>query len=351
MPARSPPPSSCARQERISIGSRRIFCFASSDLRHPSQICAVRLRLLYAVTISALRPRHFCAGQDCRSLHRRCRRCFCAGGCHCGQSHGDLDYLQQVSASAAQDLRQLIHVGLLSAAAPLVCLVSLISIGFNIATNAIVVNITLDGQNYPEWAFCVETALRGHGLLFHLTDAAPVLADDRRNAADIKTWQLNDGKVMAAMVNSVKPSMIMSLSKFKTAKAIWSHLKERFVQDSGALLHTLMQQTHVIEQNDMSIDEYYSAFDRLMSALTSMVPACTADPCPAHKFIEKFFTYRFVMGVRAEFDSLRARLLQGSDTLTMAKALSDLLAEETRLNSLSSTGGNTHSVLATAQKP
>ena len=79
------------------------------------------------------------------------------------------------------------------------------------ATNAIVVNITLDGQNYPEWAFCVETALIGHGLLFHLTDAAPVLADDRRNAADIKTWQLNDGKVMAAMVNSVKPSMIMSV--------------------------------------------------------------------------------------------------------------------------------------------
>eukprot|EP00267_Zea_mays_P051312 XP_020404239.1 uncharacterized protein LOC103647952 [Zea mays] len=214
----------------------------------------------------------------------------------------------------AQELRQLVQVELLSAAAPLVCLVSLISIEFNMATNAIVVNITLDGQNYPEWAFYVETALRGHGLLFHLTDVAPVLADDRRNAADIKTWQLNDGKVMAAMVNSVKPSMIMSLSKFKTAKAIWSHLKERFVQDSGALLHTLMQQTHVIEQNDMSIDEYYSAFDRLMSALTSMVPACTADPCPAHKFIGKFFTYRFVMGVRAEFDSLCARLLQGSDT-------------------------------------
>jgi hypothetical protein len=35
----------------------------------------------------------------------------------------------------------------------------------------------------------------------------------------------------------------------------------------------------------------------------------------------------------------------------MAKALSDLLAEETCLNSLSSTGSNTHSVLAAAQKP
>jgi hypothetical protein len=80
----------------------------------------------------------------------------------------------------AQDLRQLVQVGLLSAVAPLVCLVSgllfsLIFIEFNMATNAIVVNITLDGQNYPEWAFCVETALRGHGLLFHLTDAASFL--------------------------------------------------------------------------------------------------------------------------------------------------------------------------------
>jgi hypothetical protein len=35
----------------------------------------------------------------------------------------------------------------------------------------------------------------------------------------------------------------------------------------------------------------------------------------------------------------------------MVKALSDLFAEETRLNSLSSTSTNTHSVLAAAQKP
>ena len=33
---------------------------------------------------------------------------------------------------------------------------------------AIVINITLDGPNYLEWAFSVETALRGVGLLFHL---------------------------------------------------------------------------------------------------------------------------------------------------------------------------------------
>ena len=67
-----------------------------------------------------------------------------------------------------------------------------------------------------------------------------------------------------------------------------------------------MQQTHVIEQNDMTIDDYYSAFDLLMSSLLSMVPACATNPCLAHKFIEKFFTYRFVMGVQTEYDSLHA---------------------------------------------
>jgi hypothetical protein len=109
-----------------------------------------------------------------------------------------------------------------------------------------------------------------------------------------------------------------------------------------------MQQTHVIEQNDMSIDEYYSAFDRLMGSLTCMVPECSADSCPAHKFIEKFFTYRFVMGVRAEYDSIRTRLLHSSSDLTMANALSDLLAKETRLKSLSSTVS--HGVLVASRR-
>ncbi|PVH64418.1 hypothetical protein PAHAL_2G263400 [Panicum hallii] len=113
-----------------------------------------------------------------------------------------------------------------------------------------------------------------------------------------------------------------------------------------------MQQIHVIEQGDMSIDDYYSAYDRLMGSLTSMVNECTAADCPAHKFIEKFLTYRFVMGVKPEFDSIRTRLLHNSSTLTMDQALAELLAEETRLQSMSSLSTVTmpHSVLAASQR-
>jgi hypothetical protein len=80
-------------------------------------------------------------------------------------------------------------------------------------STAILVNITLDGHNYREWAFCVETALRG--------------TDNNNNASEIKTWNIDDGKVMAAIVNSVKQSIIMSLSPFKTTKPMWSYLQKR----------------------------------------------------------------------------------------------------------------------------
>jgi hypothetical protein len=129
--------------------------------------------------------------------------------------------------------------------------------------------------------------LRGHGLAFHLIDDPRVPTANNSNASEIKTWTINDGKVMAAIVNSIKPSMIMSLYLFKTAKAMWFYLQKRYVQDSGALLHTLMQKIHLIEQHDLSIDEYYSAFDRLMGPLMSMVPSCTADECTAHKLLKK----------------------------------------------------------------
>ncbi|XP_066337356.1 uncharacterized protein [Miscanthus floridulus] len=113
-----------------------------------------------------------------------------------------------------------------------------------------------------------------------------------------------------------------------------------------------MQQLHVIEQKDMSIDEYYSAFDRLMGSLISMVPQCTAtENCTALTFIEQFLTYRFVMGVRAEYDSIRTRLLHNSSNLTMAQALADLLAKETRLQSLSTSSVSVpHIVLAASQR-
>ncbi|GJM88500.1 hypothetical protein PR202_ga04571 [Eleusine coracana subsp. coracana] len=170
----------------------------------------------------------------------------------------------------------------------------------------VTIPLKLDGPNYRGWAFSVQTVLRGLGLADHLTDYPPVdESKDGSGATTVKAWLTDDGRVMSAIVTSMNQSLIMSLSSLETAKVMWSYLQKRYVQDSGALLHTLMQQIHILEQGDMSIDDYYSAFDHLMGPLMSMVPWCTAAAgCPTPTFIENFFTYRFVMGVRPEFESI-----------------------------------------------
>jgi hypothetical protein len=48
----------------------------------------------------------------------------------------------------------------------------------------------LDGQNYREWSFCVETTLRGHGFAFHLLDYPPEPTVNPSNASEIKIWKL-----------------------------------------------------------------------------------------------------------------------------------------------------------------
>ncbi|KAK3139357.1 hypothetical protein QOZ80_5AG0382030 [Eleusine coracana subsp. coracana] len=80
-----------------------------------------------------------------------------------------------------------------------------------------------------------------------------------------------------------------------------------------------------------------------------MVPQCSASECTTYKFIDQFLTYRFVMGVRPELESIRTRLLHDSSSLTMAKALSDLITEETRLDSLAD-NHSSHNVLAATHK-
>jgi hypothetical protein len=53
--------------------------------------------------------------------------------------------------------------------------------------------IVLDGHNYSEWAFYVQTALQGNGLLFHLTDDPPALLTDHRYQNMADQWWQGDG--------------------------------------------------------------------------------------------------------------------------------------------------------------
>ena len=96
--------------------------------------------------------------------------------------------------------------------------------------SAIQIPLQFDGHNYREWAFCAQTVLVGYGLAAHLTITAPVVSADNSNASTVTAWINDDGRVKTAIVTSVKPSFMMSLAPFQTAKEMWEYLQKRFVQ-------------------------------------------------------------------------------------------------------------------------
>jgi hypothetical protein len=83
-----------------------------------------------------------------------------------------------------------------------------------------------------------------------LKDAPPV------NKSKDGSGTNDDGQVMSAIMTRLKPSLIMNLEHHETAKDMWDYLQGRYIQNSGALLPTLMQGLHELQQRDMYIEEY-----------------------------------------------------------------------------------------------
>ena len=214
-------------------------------------------------------------------------------------------------------------------------------------------DIKLDGSNYREWAFSVRTVVRAAGFDDHLTDDPPDFKDDE---AAKKEWRKSDAKVMGALVLNVAPTLRMGLEHHSTAKEIWKYLEQRYLQPSGALRYSLLQNLQNLQQQDMSIEDYHGAFTRITSQLMSMTPKSRfgCEACVAKENHEaESFMFQFVMRLRQDFENNRTQLLGRTTSPTLDEALASLIAEETRLRSLGSSsilGSTTHSSVLAAPR-
>ncbi|CAL4899678.1 unnamed protein product [Urochloa decumbens] len=219
-----------------------------------------------------------------------------------------------------------------------------------------VLDVKLDGSNYREWAFSLKMLLKYGGSASHLTDAPPASTSD--NQKEVQAWHLADDRVMAIICMSTDLSIRSSLEDHKTAKEMWDYLQGRYQQSSSALRYSLRQNLHHLQQQDMSIEEYYIAFNKTSSQIDSMIPKppslCTTCPTcnPAwaarDKHDQQDTMFDFVMGLRSDFEPIRVQLLGRPTLPTLSETLSALMAEETRLKTLAATSvvmSQQHSVL------
>ncbi|CAN6310327.1 unnamed protein product [Urochloa humidicola] len=216
-----------------------------------------------------------------------------------------------------------------------------------------VLDVKLDGSNYREWAFSLKMMLKYGGSASHLTDAPPTTTNT--NEKEVQAWHLADDRVMAIICMSTDLSIRSCLEEHKTAKEMWDYLQNRYQQSSSALRYSLRQNLQHLQQQDMSIEEYYAAFNKISSQIDSMVPKpsslctpCTAAWTAREKYDQQDTLFDFVMGLRSDFEPIRVQLLGRPTLPTLSETLSALMAEETQLKSLAahSMVSQQHSVLA-----
>lgn len=117
-----------------------------------------------------------------------------------------------------------------------------------------IIPVHLDGKNYMGWSFHLKHFVKGQGLRGYLdrTTTEPTNVKDVTSKA---TWDQNNSKVVAWILNSIEPSIALSLHSFST-----EHLRKLYHQNNKACEFYLDTQLGKYCQGERTVQEYFSEF-------------------------------------------------------------------------------------------
>ncbi|XP_022859302.1 uncharacterized protein LOC111380069 [Olea europaea var. sylvestris] len=170
----------------------------------------------------------------------------------------------------------------------------------------------------------------------------------------IDAWESNNSKIITWINNSVEHSIGRELAKYETAKEVWDHLQRLFTQSNFAKQYQLENDIRALHQNNMSIQEFYSAmtdlWDQLVLTESTELKACAAYiTCREQQRL-----VQLLMALHSDFEGLRVSILHHSPLPSVDSVVSELLVEEIRLKSYAENGIMSASnpfVLAVSSKP
>nr|XP_043638474.1 uncharacterized protein LOC122609500 [Erigeron canadensis] len=113
-----------------------------------------------------------------------------------------------------------------------------------------------------------------------------------------------------------------------TSSKIWKDLKERFGKESAPRAYELKQLLSCTHQNGGSVSSYYTKLRSIWDEIRSVfpIPQCTCGNCSCdigkrlNDFKEKEQLYEFLMGLDADFSTIRTHVLSMKTTPTLGEA-------------------------------
>ncbi|KAG8366198.1 hypothetical protein BUALT_Bualt17G0051600 [Buddleja alternifolia] len=178
-----------------------------------------------------------------------------------------------------------------------------------------VVQVKLNGSNYSYWSYLMKVHITGKELKGYIDGSSKAPTESDENYPKLQNeWETNNAKT------------------------------------NFARRYELENTIRNLRQDDKPVREFYNMMNGIWEELDLMDPLELTNSHVYQKVREEQKLVQFLMALRAEFEPLRGSILHRSPLPSVEKILSELVAEETRLKSLSPSTMNTQSVLVAAQK-
>ncbi|KAL3504167.1 hypothetical protein ACH5RR_034008 [Cinchona calisaya] len=111
--------------------------------------------------------------------------------------------------------------------------------------------IRFNGKNYSAWAFHFKIFVKGKDLWGHIDGSKPAPDKDKEKDEHAK-WEVKDAQIMAWILGSVDPNIILNLQPFKTAAEMSSLMNREPVPSLDVCLNALFrEEQRILTQSTM----------------------------------------------------------------------------------------------------
>ncbi|KAL2895743.1 Retrovirus-related Pol polyprotein from transposon RE1 [Bienertia sinuspersici] len=121
-----------------------------------------------------------------------------------------------------------------------------------------------DGNNFIPWSRSVKIALGAKNKMGFIDGKKE---KPHYNSKDYPKWLRNDHMVRCWIFRSMKEDVALGFSLVESAKQLWDELNERYSQSNAPLLYQLKIDLGKIEQEEMSVSEYYGKLKKIFTKI------------------------------------------------------------------------------------
>lgn len=120
-----------------------------------------------------------------------------------------------------------------------------------LSTENLTISVKLNGNNYAVWAPLVLRAIIGRGRRPHLTGVPPPPPPTDPN---FPAWEQADNSVFTWIIQTIEPTLVMNVTRYPTAKALWDGLALTYGSGSDSLrVYDLHRRASLVRQGGAAL--------------------------------------------------------------------------------------------------